>query len=58
MMDELGEMASANASGDSACVAEQEMCIRDRTGALHPYQAQTVPNSTAFKVDAKYSWLM
>ena len=29
----------------------------DRTGALHPYQGQTVPNYTDFKDDAKYSWL-
>ena len=40
------------------------MCIRDsswynydKTGALHPYQGQTVPNYTDFKDDAKYSWL-
>ena len=29
----------------------------DKTGALHPYQGQTVPNYTDFKDDAKYSWL-
>ncbi len=29
----------------------------DKSGPLHPYQGQTVPNYTDFKDDAKYSWL-
>jgi len=29
----------------------------DKSGPLHPYAGQTVPNYTDFKDDAKYSWL-